>query len=103
LGRDKSSTAGDGRRKKGLPGYTFKNAPGELWRSRFDTANSLIIINNGHADFIYASKSKTRKLRYIAKLFTKELVLSNFPEASKKDLLERMIELQMYMEENLRS
>ncbi len=103
LGKDKSNIGGEGGRKKGLPGYTFHNAPGELWRSRFDAANSLIIINNGHADFIYASKSKTRKLRYIAKLFTKELVLSNFPEASKKDLLERMIELQMYMEENLRS
>ena len=87
--------------KKGLPGYTFQKAPGELWRSRFDSSTSLIIINNGHADFIYASKAKTRKLRYIAKLFTKELVLSNFPEVSRSDLMERMIELQMYMEENL--
>ncbi|MCK5674107.1 MAG: ATP-binding protein [Spirochaetales bacterium] len=103
INKDKSTGSSNGISKKGLPGYTFQKAPGELWRSRFDTATSLIIINNGHADFIYASKSKTRKLRYVAKLFTKELVLSNFPEASRGDLLERMIELQMYMEENLRS
>ncbi len=101
--KDKTQSSSDGSSKKGLPGYTFQKAAGELWRSRFESANSLIIINNGHADFIYASKSRTRKLKYIAKLFTKELVLSNFPEVSREDLMERMIELQMYMEENLRS
>ena len=103
IDKDKSPGSSDGSLKKGLPGYTFQKAAGELWRSRFDTATSLIIINNGHADFIYASKAKSRKLKYIAKLFTKELVLSNFPEASRENLMERMIELQMYMEENLRS
>ncbi len=103
INKDKFSGNSDGSSKKGLPGYTFQKAAGELWRSRFDTATSLIIINNGHADFIYASKAKSRKLKYIAKLFTKELVLSNFPEASRENLMERMIELQMYMEENLRS
>jgi len=87
---------------KGLPGYTFQKAPGELWRSRYDSLRSIIIINNGHADFIFASKSKMRKLKYITKLFTKELVLVNFPEASKEELLERAVELQMYTEENLR-
>lgn len=95
--------AGDGGgHKKGLPGYTFQRAPGELWRSRFDSQRSIIVINNGHADFIFASKSKLRKLRYISKLFTKELVLYNFPEASKDELLERIVELQLYSEENLR-
>jgi len=102
IDKDKTTGSSDGSTKKGLPGYTFQKAAGELWRSRFDAATSLIIINNGHADFIYASKSKSRKLKYIAKLFTKELVLSNFPEASRENLMERMIELQMYMEENLR-
>ncbi len=92
---------GEGTRK-GLPGYTFKRAPGELWRSRYDSQRSIIIINNGHADFIYASKSKVRQLKYITKLFTKELVLANFPEISKEELLERVVELQLYTEENLR-
>ncbi len=97
------SEPGDGGgSRKGLPGYTFQRAPGELWRSRFDSQRSIIVINNGHADFIFASKSKLRKLRYISKLFTKELVLYNFPEASKEELLERVVELQLYSEENLR-
>ena len=87
---------------KGLPGYTYKRAPGELWRSRYDQDNYLIVINNGHADFIYASKAKTRKLKYITKLYTKELVLANFPELNKEKLMEKMIELILYTEENLR-
>jgi hypothetical protein len=89
------------RRKRGLPGYTYRKAPGELWRSRYDDERFLIIINNGHADFIYASKQKVRKLKYISRLFSKELVLANFPEANREQILERMIELQLYMEENL--
>jgi len=38
---------------------------------------------------------------YITKLFTKELVLVNFPEAYRQSIMEQMIELQMYAEENL--
>jgi len=55
-------------------------------RGKLKGETYLKFIDDGEGidDFIYASKSKTRKLRYIAKLFTKELVLSNFPEASKK-------------------
>ncbi|RKX78727.1 MAG: hypothetical protein DRP87_05495 [Spirochaetes bacterium] len=87
--------------KKGLPGYTFKKSPGELWRSYYDVDNYVIVINNGHADYIYASKSRSRKLNYIAKLFAKELVFANFPEATKEQLLERMIELQLYTEDYL--
>ena len=42
------------------------------------------------------------KLRYIMRLFAKELVLANFPEADRDELLERMVELTLYTEENLR-
>ena len=90
-----------GKERKGLPSYTFKHAAGELWRSRFDETQNLIVINNGHADYVYAAKTKIRKLRYIAKLYAKELVLTNFPGLDKELLLERLIELQLYVEENL--
>ncbi len=89
------------RNRRGLPGYTFHHAPGELWRSTYDADRSIIIINNGHADYLFASRSNTRKLKYITKLYAKELVIVNFPEADKEKLLERMIELQLYTEENL--
>lgn len=88
--------------QQGLPDYTFQKAPGELWRSRYDTDQNLVIVNNGHRDFVYASRQKTLKLRYVCRLFAKELVFHNFPGYSPEQLLERMIELSLYTEENLR-
>lgn len=88
--------------KQGLPGYTFRRAPGELWRSTYDAQQNVIIINNGHRDFVYAARSRALKLRYIARLFAKELVRKNFPGHSAEQLLERMIELSLYTEENLK-
>ncbi len=88
--------------QRGLPDYTFENAPGELWRSRYDTDQNLIVVNTGHRDFVYATRQKTLKLRYVCRLFSKELVFHNFPGYSSEQLLERMIELSLYTEENLR-
>jgi len=88
--------------RKGLPGYTYRRAPGEMWRSRFDPEKNLIVINNGHRDFVYAGKHKGRKLRYICRLFCKELVRQNFPGVPTDELLERMIELTLYTEEYLK-
>jgi hypothetical protein len=87
---------------KGLPGYTFLRAPGELWRSRYDEKNNLIVVNNGHRDYLYAALKHARKLKYICRLFAKELVLANFPGFDSRELLERVIELSLYAEENLR-
>ncbi len=86
---------------KGLPGYTYLRAPGELWRSRYDVKNNLIVINNGHADYLFASQKRARKLKYICRLFAKELVLNNFRGFDSGELLERMIELSLYTEEHL--
>jgi hypothetical protein len=91
------------REQQGLPGYTFQKAPGELWRSRYDLDRNVIVVNNGHRDFVYASRSKSLKLRYICRLFAKDLVYQNFPGCSPDQLLERMIELSLYTEEHLRS
>ncbi len=88
--------------REGLPGYTLKRSPGELWRSRYDRDQNVIVINSGHRDFVFASRSKALKLRYIIRLFAKELVLSNFPGYSPNELLERMIELSLYTEEHLK-
>ena len=94
--RDKASAT-----HQGLPGYTFKKAPGELWRSRYDEEQNVIVVNNGHRDYVFASKSKALKIRYISRLFAKELIIKNFKGISSDGLLERMIELTLYMEENL--
>jgi hypothetical protein len=86
----------------GLPDYTFEKCPGQLWRSRYDLEQNVIVINNGHRDFVYAARNKTLKLRYICRLFAKELVIRNFPGYAPDELIERMIELLLYTEENLR-
>ena len=89
--------------RHGLPGYTFEHAPGQLWRSRYDADQNLIVVNNGHRDFIFASKkSKALKLRYITRLFAKEMINKNFPGLPREQLLERLIELSLYTEEYLR-
>lgn len=87
---------------RGIPSYTFQKAPGELWRSRFDSDRSVIIINSGHRDFVFASRHRALKLRYVFRLFAKELVLTNFPGTPADQLLERLIELSLYAEENLK-
>ena len=89
-------------RGKGLPGYTFLRAPGELWRSRYDEKNNLIVINNGHRDYVFAAQKPARKLKYISRLYAKELVLANFPGFDAPELIERVIELSLYTEEHLR-
>lgn len=88
--------------KQGIPSYTFQKAPGELWRSRYQADQNVVVINNGHRDFVFASRSKALKLRYICRLFAKELVARNFAGAPPGDLLERLIELSLYTEENLK-
>lgn len=92
----------EGTMRRGLPGYSYQKAPGQLWRSKYDVDRSVIFINNAHADFIYASRQPMTKLRYITRLFAKELVLANFPEATKEEILERLVELTLYTEENLK-
>ena len=86
---------------RGIPGYTFIRATGELWRSKYDEKRNLIVINNGHKDYIYASQKNARKIKYICRLFAKELVLQNFMGFEPENLLERMIELTLYTEEHL--
>jgi hypothetical protein len=99
---EKDDNDGSMNGNKGIPNYTFKHAAGELWRSMFDMENNLIIINSGNADFIYASKIHARKLRYICKIFSKELLLYNNASMSNNEILEKMIELSLYTEEHLK-
>ncbi len=88
--------------KQGIPSYTFQKAPGELWRSRYQADQNVVVINNGHRDFVFASRSRTLKLRYIGRLFAKELVVKNFAGLPPGELLERLIELSLYTEEHLK-
>jgi hypothetical protein len=87
---------------RGLPGYTFERAAGESWRSRFDAARNLIVVNSGHRDFVFATRSRALQLRYLVRLYVKELVLQNFVGLTAEQVAERMIELSLYVEEKLK-
>jgi hypothetical protein len=89
--------------KRGLPGYTFERAAGELWRCRFDAERNIIVVNSGHRDFVFATRNHALQLRYLVRLYVKELVLKNFAGLPADQLLERMIELSLYAEEKLKS
>jgi hypothetical protein len=88
---------------RGLPGYTFERAAGELWRSRFDVERNLIVVNNGHRDFVFATRNRSLQLRYLVRLYVKELVLRNFAGLPAAQVAERMIELSLYVEEKLKA
>jgi hypothetical protein len=88
---------------RGLPGYTFERAAGELWRCRFDAERNIIVVNSGHRDFVFATRNRALQLRYLVRLYVKELVLKNFTGLPAEQLLERMIELSLYAEEKLKS
>jgi len=87
---------------RGLPGYTLDHAPGKLWRSRYDLEQNVIVVNSGHRDYVYASRAKALKLRYLVRLYAKEMVRRNFPGLRGEELLDRLIELSLYTEEHLR-
>jgi len=88
---------------RGLPAYTFERAAGELWRCRFDVQRNVIVVNSGHRDFVFATHNRALQLRYLVRLYVKELVLRNFAGLPADQLLERMVELSLYVEEKLRS
>ena len=87
---------------RGLPGYTFERAAGELWRSRFDAGRNIIVVNSGHRDFVFATRNRALQLRYLVRLYVKELVFRNFAGLPADQLLERMVELSLYAEEKLK-
>jgi hypothetical protein len=90
---------------RGLPGYRFERAAGALWRSRFDAERNLIVVNSGHRDFVFATRSRTLQLRYLVRLYVKELVLKKlyYRGLPAKRLMERLIELSLYVEEKLKT
>jgi hypothetical protein len=87
---------------RGLPGYTFERSAGEPWRSRYDRMRNLIIVNSGHRDFVFATRSRALQLRYLVRLYVKELVLQNFVGLPAEQMAERMVELSLYVEEKLK-
>jgi hypothetical protein len=75
--------------RPGIPEPTFVDEPASDWRSRL--RGSIWEVNSGHPDFQSAGTSARRKLRYLAALLAKEIVLHSFPMPQLGPALERLV------------
>lgn len=90
------------RNQFGFPPPEFLPAPLESWRSKFSSERGVIEINSGHRDYERAKKLGGKgEIRYLSKLYAKELVLLNQGSAPASQLLESMIELTSILEAKL--
>lgn len=64
---------------------------------------NLIIVHSGHREFVFATWHRALQLRYLVRLYLKELVLRNFAGFGSEQLLERMVELPSYRAGKLKS
>jgi hypothetical protein len=83
----------------GIPQPEFVNEPTGNWRSRFRDGQWQV--NAGHRDYLIASESSRRKLRYLTALLAKEIVLHSFPHPQHATVLERMVEVLTITERRL--
>ncbi len=83
----------------GIPQPEFVNEPTSNWRSRFRDGQWQV--NAGHRDYLIASESSRRKLRYLTALLAKEIVLHSFPHPQHASVLERMVEVLTITERRL--
>jgi hypothetical protein len=86
----------------GFPPPDPVHAPMEPWRSRYARDRGVLEINSGHRDYERAAEAGVRqRLKYVARLYAKELVLMNFEGTRDDLLLDRMIEVTTAIEPRL--
>jgi hypothetical protein len=77
--------------RAGIPEPAFVSEPMGDWRSRMRDGHWEV--NSGHRDYAAASETPRRKLRYLATLLAKEVVLHSFPGPHFGYALERLVEV----------
>jgi hypothetical protein len=85
--------------RAGIPEPVFVHEPAAPWRSRM-SANEWQV-NSGHPSFLIASETAKRKLRYLASLLAKEVVLHSFPAPQFGTALERLVEVMTIAERKI--
>jgi hypothetical protein len=75
--------------RTGIPEPTFVPDPHGEWRSRIIGARWEV--NSAHRDFLSVESLARRKLRYLAALLAKEIVVHSFPLPQGGALLERLV------------
>lgn len=90
---------GRGRSTEGIPEPEFTHQPGAAWRSRME--ESRWQVNSGHRDFREVKDRPVLKLRYLAMLFAKEVVLRSHQDPRLEKPLEQIVEVMAYADRNL--
>jgi len=75
--------------RAGIPEPAFVADPRGDWRSR--VADGHWEVNAAHRDYLSVEGTPRRKLRYIAALLAKEIVLHSYPMPQGGMLLERLV------------
>ena len=94
---DKQGTSG-----KGISILFERFPPEEMFlRSKYNEQLGVILINESHDDYIKRFKEgdDAQKIDYLYKLVAKELTLWNWEEVDKREILEKLLDLQFSMEE----
>jgi hypothetical protein len=88
-----------GRGDEGIPEPELVEMPGSTWRSRM--LDGRWQVNSGHRDFRAAAGSAVLKLRYLAMLFSKEVVLRSHQDPRLEGPLEQLVEVAAYADGRL--
>jgi len=90
-----------GRPGEGIPEPELVDQPGAAWRSRM--VDGRWQVNAGHRDYRAIAERPALKLRYLAMLFAKEVVLRSVQDPRLERPLEQMVEVNAYADRNLNS
>jgi hypothetical protein len=85
--------------KEGIPDPELVDAPGERWRSRMHEGRWQV--NSAHRDFRDVEGRPALKVRYLAMLFAKEIVLNDRADPRLEPALEQLVEIAAYADRKL--
>lgn len=90
---------GRGAAVEGIPEPELTDDPGATWRSRI--VDERWQVNTGHRDYRSVADQPSLKLRYLAALFAKEIVLRSSQDPRLDRPLEQLVEIATYADLNL--
>lgn len=88
-----------GRGSEGIPEPELVHHPGASWRSRM--LDGRWQVNTGHRDYRVVADRSAVKLRYLAMLFAKEVVLRSHLDPRFEQPLEQLVEVAAYADRNI--
>jgi hypothetical protein len=88
---------------EGIPEPEFVLQPGAPWRSRMLDDGGRWQVNSGHRDYRTIADQPALKVRYLAMLFAKEVVLLSHQDLRLDKPLEQLVEVAAYADRNLAS